>query len=131
KNTFFGPYTGERHRSAERADQSGYAWVIEDDAGNIYDYVDASDPHRSNWLRYVNSPIRKEDENLTAIQFNGEVYYRTLRNIKAGEELFVHYGDEYARELAIHSFDNSIENQTIVQSLLSPPSIASLQTEQL
>ena len=24
KNTFFGPYTGERHRSTERANQSGY-----------------------------------------------------------------------------------------------------------
>jgi len=24
KNTFFGPYTGERHRSTERANRSGY-----------------------------------------------------------------------------------------------------------
>jgi SET domain-containing protein len=24
KNTFFGPYTGERHRSMERANRSGY-----------------------------------------------------------------------------------------------------------
>ncbi|CAF1016799.1 unnamed protein product [Adineta steineri] len=130
KNTFFGPYTGERHRSTERANQSGYAWTIEDDAGDVYNYIDASDPHRSNWLRYVNCPIGQNDENLTAIQFNGEVYYRTLRDINAGEELFVYYGEEYAKALGLDSFDHSIENQTIVQSFLTPHSIVSSKTEQ-
>ncbi|UJR32051.1 hypothetical protein I4U23_019518 [Adineta vaga] len=55
KNTFLGPYTGDRHRSAERANQSGYAWAIDD--------------------------------------------------AKAGEELFVHYGEEYARALGIDPFE--------------------------
>ena len=40
------------------------------------------------WLcRYVNCPIRKEDENLIAVQFNGELYYQTKRDVKAGEEV--------------------------------------------
>jgi hypothetical protein len=38
-------------------------------------------------MRYVNRPITQEDENLVAIQFNGEVYYRTSRDIKAGKEI--------------------------------------------
>jgi len=37
--------------------------------------------------RYVNCPIRQEDENLTAVQFNGELYYLTSRDVKAGEEV--------------------------------------------
>ncbi|CAF0959152.1 unnamed protein product [Rotaria sordida] len=120
KNTFFGPYTGERHRSTERANKSGYAWTIEDAEGNVYNYIDASDPSRSNWLRYVNCPTRQVDENLVPVQFNGELYYRTSRDIKAGEELFVYYGEEYARALGIHLFEHSsIEENQMTAS--SPP----------
>ncbi len=46
------------------------------------------------FIRYVNCPIRQDDENLAAIQFNGELYYRTSRDVKAGEEvesLFIIY----------------------------------------
>ncbi|CAF1641713.1 unnamed protein product [Adineta ricciae] len=107
KNTFFGPYTGDRHRSAERANQSGYVRLKAYAEGNIYNYIDARNPVRSNWLRYVNCPIRKEDENLIAVQFNGELYYQTKRDVKAGEELFVYYGEEYARELGIDAFQHS------------------------
>ncbi len=39
------------------------------------------------FIRYVNCPIRQDDENLAAIQFNGELYYRTSRDVKAGEEV--------------------------------------------
>ena len=38
-------------------------------------------------FRYVNCPSRQEDENLIAIQFNGELYYRTMREIQPGEEV--------------------------------------------
>ncbi|CAF4952303.1 unnamed protein product [Rotaria sp. Silwood1] len=133
KNTFFGPYTGERHRSTERANKSGYAWTIEDAEGNVYNYIDASNPSHSNWLRYVNCPTRQVDENLIPVQFNGELYYQTSRDIKAGEELFVYYGEE---ALGINSFEHSSieENQMIVspspKSTLLSSSIAPLKKEQ-
>ncbi|CAF3704350.1 unnamed protein product [Rotaria sp. Silwood1] len=133
KNTFFGPYTGERHRSTERANKSGYAWTIEDAEGNVYNYIDASNPSHSNWLRYVNCPMRQVDENLIPVQFNGELYYQTSRDIKAGEELFVYYGEE---ALGINSFEHSSieENQMIVspspKSTLLSSSIAPLKKEQ-
>ncbi|CAF1295848.1 unnamed protein product [Didymodactylos carnosus] len=106
KNTFFGPYTGVRYRSDARSYESGYSWIIQDIEGNIYNYVDAKDPRRSNWLRYVNCPNKPENENLIAVQFNGEMYYKTLRDIEAGEELFVYYGPEYAKALGIKPFEH-------------------------
>ncbi|CAF4302830.1 unnamed protein product, partial [Rotaria sp. Silwood2] len=129
RNTFFGPYTGERHRSTERANKSGYAWTIEDAEGSVYNYIDASDPSCSNWLRYVNCPTRQVDENLEPVQFNGELYYRTSRDIKAGEELFVYYGEEYARALGIHSFEySSIEEN---QMTTSPPPLSTLSSHSM
>ncbi|CAF0923232.1 unnamed protein product [Didymodactylos carnosus] len=121
KNTFFGPYTGVKHRSNDRANDSGYAWTIEDIEGNVYNYVDANDPRRSNWLRYVNCPNKQENENLMAVQFNGELYYKTLRDIEAGEELFVYYGEEYAKALGIKPFEYPAESEQDSAPIIPPP----------
>jgi hypothetical protein len=42
---------------------------------------------KKRFVRYVNCPTRQEDENLGAIQFKGELYYRTLREVQVGEEV--------------------------------------------
>ena len=136
-------------------------------------YVDARDPSKSNWMRYVNCSPTEDQQNLSPFQYQGQVrteekitkpqeqkrlglsfslvlvtfckffvfgsttsirllfaiktyvrtcihvhgtctykykvhdfclssiqiYYKVCRPIKAGDELFVWYGDEYAMEL--------------------------------
>ena len=52
----FGPYKGIRvHRKSDFY-KDGYAWLIK--SGDKKIYIDGSDPQRSNWLRYINSPRR-------------------------------------------------------------------------
>ena len=63
--------------------------------------MDAEDTHYANWLRYVNCARNEEEQNLQAFQYQGEIYYRTLRPILPGEELLVWYGEEYGKELGI------------------------------
>ena len=40
------------------------------------------------------------DPNIFAFQLAGRVYYRALREILPGEELFVDYGHDYGKTLA-------------------------------
>ncbi len=85
--------------------------------------IDASQPNKSNWLRFVNCPNTFSQQNLvsfvskmTVIHIffyeatytynivcvgSGDIFYLALRNISVGEELLVYYGDTYAKNLGI------------------------------
>lgn len=41
------------------------------------------------------------EQNLVAFQYKGNLYYRTSRDIKEGEELLVFYGNSFAKNLGI------------------------------
>ena len=64
--------------------------------------VDASDITRSNWLRYMNCARHSLEQNVEASMCYGRVLYRTSRDIPPGKELFIYYGDAYARYLNIN-----------------------------
>ncbi|XP_074661522.1 putative histone-lysine N-methyltransferase PRDM6 [Tubulanus polymorphus] len=98
----FGPYEGElRSRYDEmEVHKSGYAWLICRD-GKPHHFIDASDVSLSNWMRFVNCARNEEEQNLEAFQYNGEIYYRTIKHINPGRELLVWYGEDYAKEIGI------------------------------
>ena len=56
---------------------------------------------RSNWLRWPNCPRNANEENVVSTYCYGKVLYRTVRDVRAGEELLVYYGDGYAQHLGI------------------------------
>lgn len=41
--------------------------------------VDATDPVKGNWLRYVNWACSTEEQNLFPLEINRAVYYKVLR----------------------------------------------------
>ena len=51
-------------------------------------WVDAADPARSNWLRYVNSPMTEDEANLDFVQFKDEIYYQVIDAIPEGTVQF-------------------------------------------
>ena len=53
----------------------------------------------------VQGPNTIEQQNLQPIQYDRNMFYRTTRTIRPAEELFVYYGDEYARFLGIKPFN--------------------------
>ena len=63
--------------------------------------MDAGDVTISNWMRFVNCARNEEEQNLLAFQYKGDIYYRTIKDVSVGTELFVWYGDEYGKELGI------------------------------
>ncbi|KAM6149269.1 histone-lysine N-methyltransferase PRDM7-like [Rhynchocyon petersi] len=95
----FGPYEGQVTEDEEAAN-SGYSWMITK-GRNCYEYVDGSDESLANWMRYVNCARDEEEQNLVAIQYHRQIFYRTCRTIQPGCELLVWYGDEYGQKLGI------------------------------
>ena len=51
--------------------------------------------------RYVNWTRDDEEQNLVALQYHGQIFYRTRQVVRPGCELLVWYGDEYGKELGI------------------------------
>uniref|UniRef100_F6YQH5 PR/SET domain 7 n=1 Tax=Ornithorhynchus anatinus TaxID=9258 RepID=F6YQH5_ORNAN len=98
RGLYFGPFVGIRKNNVKDS-LSGYSWAIL--RGRNYEYLDGKNTSFSNWMRYVNCPRTKYEQNLVAIQYHREIYYRTTRVIPPGQELLVWYGEEYARNLGI------------------------------
>ena len=69
-------------------------------------YIDARDPSKSNWMRYVNCARSEFEQNLVAFQYHGQIYYRTFKAVLKNTELMVWYGQDYANELGITEEEN-------------------------
>ncbi|XP_026748044.1 PR domain zinc finger protein 1-like [Trichoplusia ni] len=79
-----------------------YCWQIYDRNNKPMHVIDAADSGRSNWLRYVNCARHWREQNLLAYQYQGELYYRTIKTIPRFTELLVFYGSEFANVLNIN-----------------------------
>ncbi|XP_061264166.1 histone-lysine N-methyltransferase PRDM9 [Bos javanicus] len=95
----FGPYEGQIIYNEEDSN-SGYCWLVTK-GRNSYEYVDGKDTSLANWMRYVNCARDDEEQNLVALQYHGQIFYRTCQVVRPGCELLVWYGDEYGEELGI------------------------------
>ncbi|KAF7259115.1 hypothetical protein EG68_03324 [Paragonimus skrjabini miyazakii] len=105
--TIFGPYDGVVVNLDEigddefaRRSRGGYAWLVRNNLEGVKSHlVDARNPMRSNWLRFVNCARYDEEQNLVTIQYRGKIYYRACQDIARGSELLTYYGTEFANEL--------------------------------
>ena len=94
KGTVLGAYKGKKlSKSAyERLADDSYVWELSSRHGPVY--MDGKNPKLSNWLRFLNDS-RDRRINVEPYQYRQNIYYRTIRSIKPGQELFVSYGDHY------------------------------------
>jgi hypothetical protein len=94
KRTTLGYYKGKRLTKQQyiRLKDESYVWELSSRSGPVY--IDAKNPKISNWLRFFNDS-RDKRINVEPYQYRGNMYYRTLRNIQPGEEMFINYGDHY------------------------------------
>lgn len=96
KRVMFGPYKGQtvsaKHFDVREGHNYMYLWdVLEGD--KISRIVDGSDEQNSNWMRFVNCARDNKEQNLVAVQFRGEIYYKTCVPVEAGSELLVWFDD--------------------------------------
>lgn len=53
------------------------------------------------WMIYVNCARFAQEQNLIAVQTDGEIFYEVCKDIAQGQELLVWYGDSYLQFLGI------------------------------
>nr|XP_042898984.1 histone-lysine N-methyltransferase PRDM9-like [Parasteatoda tepidariorum] len=115
--TVFGPYKGKIIRTRQEAEKSGYSWMVWK-GERVNHYIEGFKKDISNWLRFVNCADKEEKQNLVAIQYKKQIYYKTYRDVLPFQELLVWYGGKYASDLGI-SLKRDIEtNQLNMTSIL-------------
>uniref|UniRef100_A0A3B3XNQ4 PR domain containing 2, with ZNF domain b n=1 Tax=Poecilia mexicana TaxID=48701 RepID=A0A3B3XNQ4_9TELE len=89
KGKRFGPFIGEKKKRSQ-VPSNVYMWEVYFPARG-WMCIDATDPLKGNWLRYVNWARSSEEQNLFPLEINRAIYYKVLRPIGPGEELLVWY----------------------------------------
>ncbi|EFO99574.1 hypothetical protein CRE_22366 [Caenorhabditis remanei] len=89
----FGPYKGKKIRHRRNLESNCYAFLIK--TSDTRYYRDATDESRSNWLRFVNAPLRGVEPQLNAIQIGRQIFFRVVKAIEPHQEMFVPYGNSF------------------------------------
>ncbi|CAB1353411.1 unnamed protein product [Coregonus sp. 'balchen'] len=92
KGKRFGPFVGEKKKRSQ-VSSNVYMWEVYFPARG-WMCVDATDPMKGNWLRYVNWARSTQEQNLFPMEINRAIYYKVLQPIGPGEELLVWYNWE-------------------------------------
>ncbi|XP_028519339.1 putative histone-lysine N-methyltransferase PRDM6 isoform X2 [Exaiptasia diaphana] len=100
--TWIGPYEGRRIRPEDVTKEmdTSYMWEIFQE-GRLVCYLDASDENTSSWMRFIRCARHRDEQNLYAFQYCGNIYYRAFRNIQVQQELLVWYDDKYQQHMGL------------------------------
>ncbi|KAG8133678.1 hypothetical protein E2320_011441 [Naja naja] len=101
KGIRFGPFQGKVVNTSEikTYDDNSLMWEIFED-GQLSHFIDGRGSS-GNWMSLVNCARFPEEQNLTALQCQDQIYYESCKEITPGQELLVWYGDCYSQFLGI------------------------------
>ncbi|XP_077348974.1 PR domain zinc finger protein 14 [Lithobates pipiens] len=101
KGLKFGPFQGKVVNTSEikTYDDNSLMWEIFED-GRLSHFIDGKGAC-GHWMALVNCARFPEEQNLIAMQSEGEIYYETCKEILPNQELLVWYGDCYLQFLGI------------------------------
>lgn len=121
KGTFLGHYMGEITNEYKMGGYIFHSYVVLDNGDEELFSIDAENPKKSNWTRYMNCSTNGKNENVMSSRLtNKEVYevngaplsvegyivFYAGRDIKKGEELLYHYGDEYMTLMGLELYQS-------------------------
>ncbi|KAG7500240.1 PR domain zinc finger protein 1-like isoform X1 [Solea senegalensis] len=106
QGTRFGPLQGDIYTKDNVPTQANrkYFWRIYS-RGQLQNFLDGYDVHRSNWMRYVNPARSLAEQNLVACQNGRDIYFYTIRPVEPKQELLVWYSQEFAQRLCSQQDD--------------------------
>ncbi|XP_030300556.1 PR domain zinc finger protein 14 [Calypte anna] len=101
KGIRFGPFQGKVVNTSEikTYDDNSLMWEIFEH-GRLSHFIDGKGAS-GNWMSLVNCARFPEEQNLTAIQCQGQIFYESCKEILPKQELLVWYGDCYVQFLGI------------------------------
>ncbi|XP_068160647.1 PR domain zinc finger protein 14 [Antennarius striatus] len=101
KGTRFGPFQGKLVNTSEikTYDDNTLMWEVFEN-GRLSHFVDGRGGS-GNWMSLVKCARFPDEQNLIAVQVQGQIFYEACKEIRAGQELLVWYGDCYMQFLGI------------------------------
>uniref|UniRef100_A0A8C4ZP77 PR domain containing 14 n=1 Tax=Gadus morhua TaxID=8049 RepID=A0A8C4ZP77_GADMO len=101
KGARFGPFQGKLVNTSEikTFDDNTLMWEVFEN-GRLSHFVDGRGG-AGNWMSLVKCARFPEEQNLIAVQVQGQIFYEACREVPPGEELLVWYGDCYVQFLGI------------------------------
>ncbi|KAM8952436.1 PR domain zinc finger protein 1 [Pelodytes ibericus] len=111
KGTRFGPFVGEIYTNdtVPKDANRKYFWRIYS-GGELHHFIDGYNEAKSNWMRYVNPAHSLQEQNLAACQNGMDIYFYTVKNIPANQELLVWYCRDFADRLHYPSSGDLLTN---------------------
>ncbi|XP_055459551.1 PR domain zinc finger protein 14 [Psammomys obesus] len=100
KGVRFGPFQGKVVNASEvktHRDNSRMWEIFED--GHLSHFIDGKGS--GNWMSYVNCARFPMEQNLAAVQHQGQIFYESCKDISQNQELLVWYGSCYEKFLDI------------------------------
>uniref|UniRef100_A0A8C0KVN2 PR domain zinc finger protein 14 n=1 Tax=Canis lupus dingo TaxID=286419 RepID=A0A8C0KVN2_CANLU len=101
KGVRFGPFQGKVVNASEvkTYGDNSLMWEIFED-GHLSHFIDGKG-NAGNWMSYVNCARFPKEQNLVAVQCQGQIFYESCKEICQNQELLVWYGDCYEKFLDI------------------------------
>ncbi|XP_029313795.1 LOW QUALITY PROTEIN: PR domain zinc finger protein 14 [Cottoperca gobio] len=101
KGTRFGPFRGKLVNTSEikTYDDNTLMWEVFE-YGRLSHFIDGRGGS-GNWMSLVKCARFPEEQNLTAVQVQGQIFYEACKELRPGQELLVWYGDCYLQFLGI------------------------------
>ncbi|KAF3822527.1 hypothetical protein GH733_007901 [Mirounga leonina] len=101
KGVRFGPFRGKVVNASEvkTYGDNSLMWEIFED-GHLSHFIDGKGGS-GNWMSYVNCARFPKEQNLVAVQCQGQIFYESCKEICQNQELLVWYGDCYEKFLDI------------------------------
>ncbi|GAA6217373.1 PR domain zinc finger protein 14 [Lates japonicus] len=101
KGARFGPFQGKLVNTSEikTYDDNTLMWEVFEN-GRLSHFVDGRGGS-GNWMSLVKCARFPEEQNLIAVQVQGQIFYEACKEIRPGQELLVWYGDCYMQFLGI------------------------------
>ncbi|XP_046334592.1 PR domain zinc finger protein 14-like isoform X1 [Haliotis rufescens] len=101
KGTRFGPFKGRVVNTSEikTLDDNSLMWEVFQE-GKLSHFVDGRG-NAGNWMTYVNCARYAQEQNLLAVQVDGDIWYEACKDVPQGTELLVWYGDCYLQFMGV------------------------------
>nr|XP_014340404.1 PREDICTED: PR domain zinc finger protein 10 isoform X2 [Latimeria chalumnae] len=120
KRTQFGPVEGPFVKESDLKDDYIHLKVCIEEGAKEEEkqadlWYDLSDENQCNWMMFVRPAQNHLEQNLVAYQYGKDIYYTTIKNIEAKQELKVWYAASYAEFLNQKIHDISEEERKVLR----------------
>ncbi|KAJ8301881.1 hypothetical protein KUTeg_020868 [Tegillarca granosa] len=101
RGTRYGPFKGRVVNTSEikTNDDNTLMWEVFQE-GKLSHFIDGRGG-AGNWMSYVNCARYAQEQNLIAMQVEGDIFYEVCKDIPEGTEILVWYGDCYLQFMGV------------------------------